>query len=428
MNQAIAVKGESPAASGLLITLYNREHLLRAFGEDFAQAAIATLQRQVHLWGASVLALNTDSFLAEPAPAERHDLAALAERWQVALTCTVLEWHSQRALPVIGIRPVRSLMGDDRLDRLHPLHPLSAQDAWPSLRPPPISYGWDWQLTYERDMAIAEDFFALAEQGQAALALQPIARQPRDAQRPQRNPVLYHEALLRWHPDNRRLKDLGPGQVVSALERLGLVRMLDHAVLTTVIDALERRPELHLGCNLSASSLVLDSWWSSPLQRLAQAPAVASRLTVELTESTAVGDMEAALAFTRHLKSLGCQLALDDFGSGYGALGFAMAVPLNVIKLDRSLLHGARGNRSAMEQLQNLSRLCRTLAPKVVAEGVETPQDMHNLRLIELDWAQGFWIGRPLLGEQPLHLRWPERIASNPSMQLIPTDTVPLST
>lgn len=418
MSEAIEVRDEGPAASGLLLTLYNREHLLAAFGEDFAQAAMTLLQGRVQRWGATVFVLNDGSFLAEPKPTERHDLAGLAERWQLALTCTVLEWQSRRALPVIGIRPVRSLTGGDRSHSLY--HPHSVPDAWPTPRLPPIDCGWDWQHAYARDMAIAAEFFTLAEQGQAALALQPITRLPKDVHQPQCDKILYYEALLRWYPDGRRLEGLGPGQVVGALERLGLVRILDHAVLASAVDALERYPELQLGCNLSASSLVLDTWWGSLLQRLAHRPEVASRLTIELTESTAVADMDAALAFTRQLKALGCQLALDDFGSGYGALSFALAVPLNVIKLDRSLLHAARGNRSAMEQLHNLARLCRNLAPTVVAEGVETPQDIHNLRLIELDWAQGFWLGRPLLGEPPLPVSWPERMTHSPLQQLVP--------
>ncbi|MDT3722147.1 EAL domain-containing protein [Pseudomonas oryzihabitans] len=423
MDEAIEVRDDGPGLSGLLITLYNREHLLTAFGEDFAQAATAQLQRQVQLWGAAVSVLGDGSFLAEPIPTDRHDLVGLAERWQLALTCTVLEWHSQCAVPVIGIRPVRRLTGDDRRGRSPTRYqPHSVQDAWPAPRLSPINCGRDWQHTYAKDMAIAEDFFALAEQGLVALALQPVARLPQDAHQPQCDEVLYHEALLRWQPDGRRLEGLGPGQVVDALERLGLVRLLDYAVLATSIDALERLPKLHLGCNLSASSLVLDTWWGSLLQRLAQRPAVASRLTVELTESTSIVDMETALAFTRQLQALGCHLALDDFGSGYGALGFALAVPLDVIKLDRSLLHAARGNRSAMKQLLNLARLCQTLAPRVVAEGVETPQDIYNLRLSELDWAQGFWLGRPRLGEPPLQLHWPARTASGPLQRFAPVD------
>jgi len=253
MNEAIEVRDEGPAASGLLLTLYNREHLLAAFGADFAQAAMASLQGQVRLWGASVVVLNDSSFLAEPLSAERHDLAGLAERWQLALSSTVLEWRSQRALPALGIRPVRSLTGTARLGHSPPLyHPHSARDAWPAPHLPPIDYGWDWQESYARDMAIASDFFRLAEQGQAALALQPIARLPKDAHQPQCAEVLYQEALLRWHPDGRRLEGIGPGQVVGALERLGLVRSLDHAVLVSVIEALERDPALQLGCNLSA--------------------------------------------------------------------------------------------------------------------------------------------------------------------------------
>lgn len=418
MSEAIEVRDEGPAASGLLLTLYNREHLLTAFGEDFAREAMALMQHQVQLWGATVIVLNDRSFIAEPRHSSRHDLVDLAERWQLALTCTVLERHLKRALPVIGIRPVCSLTEDDRSQSLY--QPYSTQDAWPAPRLPPINCGRDWRHSYARDMAIAADFFTLAKRDKVVLALQPIAQLPKDAHQPQCDKVLYYEALLRWHPDGRRLEGLGPGEVVEALERLGLVRSLDHAVLAAAVDALERHPELQLGCNLSASSLVLDTWWGSLLQRLAHLPEVACRLTVELTETTAVADMGAALALTRRLKSLGCRLALDDFGSGYGALSFALAVPLDAIKLDRSLLHAARGNRSAMEQLHNLARLCRNLAPTVVAEGVETPQDIHNLRLTELDWAQGFWLGRPALGEQPIQVRWADRLTSSSQQQRAP--------
>ena len=112
--------------------------------------------------------------------------------------------------------------------------------------------------------------------------------------------------------------------------------MLDHAVMTAVVNRFETDPTAKLGCNLLALSFVSDAWWESLLERLAAQPDVAARLTVEFTETAPLSDLDAASAFVRRIQSLGCRIALDDFGAGNSSLAFARAIRPQVIKIDSS--------------------------------------------------------------------------------------------
>ncbi|KNH07951.1 diguanylate cyclase/phosphodiesterase (GGDEF & EAL domain) with PAS/PAC sensor(s) [Candidatus Burkholderia brachyanthoides] len=241
-------------------------------------------------------------------------------------------------------------------------------------------FGSKWRLGYERDMALAVAFERSLAEGRVSLTFQPIVRYDQPLI------LLYSEALLRVTglPDGA-----GAARLIPVLERLGLVRALDRVVVDAVLGRLESDRTAVLGCNISARSLVIDGWWLSFFDRLADDPDVAARLTIEITETAPINDFDAAVEFARRLKDLGCRISLDDFGVSYSSLAFARALRPDVIKLDASWLLGSWRGKPDLLMLQKLAAFCHHLAPCVVAEGVECDEDMRTVFESGIDWVQG---------------------------------------
>ncbi|WP_081321561.1 MULTISPECIES: EAL domain-containing protein [Pseudomonas] len=382
----------------VLVELSNYAHLEAAYGEAFAVAAMGRLQWCVHMWGGSVFVIGPQCFLVGLSPSllEVKFSRSLIERWQWALSTTPLDFGGVRALPVVVVESLKisasvgltegRLRYPDELERPNAAHPL-----------PPVRVGKGWSVSYERDMEVALTFYRALEQGQASLVFQPIN------QRGGSGAVLYQEALLRLSTQSQR-PSFGPAQFVPALERLGLIRVLDYSVLSAVVSRLEVDPTAKLGCNLSALSLSADSWWESILARLAAQPDVALRLTIEITETMPLVDIDAACAFVRRLKGVGCRIALDDFGAGQSSLAFAHAVRPEVIKIDSSFLHDARMDHSEFDQLYKLVAFCQTLAPYVVVEGIERANDVELAAMARIGWLQGNYIDPPSSAKPPVRI------------------------
>lgn len=224
-------------------------------------------------------------------------------------------------------------------------------------------------------------FYDELAQGQLFLAFQPITSAGP-------NTILYHEGLLRHCAGPMKLNPF------PILEGGKCIRALDHCVVSSVIDILRKYPEIRLGCNISAQSAVLDEKWNSIISQLKVEPRLAERLVIEITES-ASSNHDAAADFVIRMRSLGCMLAVDDFGSGFSTLEFIRTASPDIIKIDKGYLQRARNCEVAGKAFRHLVGLCKTLAPYVIAEGVEFHRDTERLVDCDAEWMQGFLVGRP---------------------------------
>lgn len=425
LDKQFSVAGASGAvgsvggAESMLIELYNRDHLAAVYGEEFAASALQALQRCVHGWGGSVSVVDDRRFLVAPAPpgdgspGELPELS-LVERWQRAFSATPFTFGPQRALLAVGVSRVTLGAGLRQLDGgQFQLQEIECRDSGvPLLQPPQC--GWPWRLGYELDMEAALAFHEALAQGRAHLVFQPIVRSSQLLARfsqmdgPSAPAVpLYQEALLRLvvRGDAPMFSTC---RLVAALERLGLVRLFDQVVLSAVIRVLESEPELSLGCNLSSLSLVPDEgWWGSVLDRLKARPSVASRLTFEITETAPLRDFDHAVALVKRLKTLGCQIAIDDLGVGHTRLDFVRAIKPSIIKISADLVHDAVVSRVAAEQLQRLGAMAAAFAPMVVAEGIGTRRQMAAACMAGIHWLQGEAAAPHILPSPKVALRLP---------------------
>ncbi|KAF0865851.1 EAL domain-containing protein [Pseudomonas sp. LD120] len=233
-------------------------------------------------------------------------------------------------------------------------------------------------------MQSIKDFYRELADGRLMLAFQPVVWLPDS------NRVLYHEGLLR-HVDAQG----GDAYPLALLEKHQVMRELDRSVVLCVIDGLQRDERLRLGCNISAQSAIIDPFWYAIVQQLRDFPSVAARLVIEITESATPPSIEAASEFVLCLRELGCRVAIDDFGAGLGTLEFIRQTRPDIVKIDKGYLQRARGELNSAQTLSHLVQLCKTLAPCVIIEGVETGTDQNLATACGGEWGQGYLFGRP---------------------------------
>lgn len=123
-------------------------------------------------------------------------------------------------------------------------------------------------------------------------------------------------------------------------------------------------------------------------------------LTLELTESAMVENKQSESGILEELKNTGVKLAIDDFGTGYSSLSYLKRLPVEVVKLDRSIIEGVAQNSSDSAIVQATVTIACALGLEVIAEGVETEEQLAEVRALGCDLVQGYYFFRPLPGEE----------------------------
>jgi EAL domain-containing protein (putative c-di-GMP-specific phosphodiesterase class I) len=230
--------------------------------------------------------------------------------------------------------------------------------------------------------ALAEDLFVLHYQPIVSLA---------DGR------VAHREALLRL-ADEPGGAVIGPASFLPAAERTGLIREIDRTVIEQVAARLGGDRDLSGGgiaVNLSALSVVDRDMLAFIARALERHSVDPSRLVVEVTETASISDMPRARAFCVGVHELGCSVALDDFGAGFGSFHYLKHLPFRYLKIDGAFIRGLP--RSAHDQLvvKALVGIVREMGQQTIAEFVGDRETLALLREYGVDYAQGFELGRP---------------------------------
>lgn len=204
--------------------------------------------------------------------------------------------------------------------------------------------------------------------------------------------TLYYEALLREGTEGSR--SFAPIDAIRAMERLALTRALDVHVLGKVLDQLEAHPSVILAANISAQSAVDDYWWKETVRRLHRRRDVACRLVIEITE-TADAAPSKMIAFVDGMRSLGCRIALDDFGVGFASIRRLLALSPDIVKIDSLFVRRAPQSQRDKQILAHMIGLARAIAPCVIVEGIETDDQFWLADELGVEWAQGALTGGP---------------------------------
>ena len=205
------------------------------------------------------------------------------------------------------------------------------------------------------------------------------------------------EALARWSPSGRPA--VPPAVFIPIAERAGLIGALGAWALEEACAAARNWPgrdgELPImGVNVSVQQISSD--FTPTLARaLASARVAPGRLELEITESVLISDTDLALDCLAQWKRLGVRIAIDDFGAGYSSLSYLSRLPVDRLKLDASLIRNMTTIAKDAAIVRSVVSLGRELGFEVLAEGVETEEQLNMLRSIGCAQAQGFLLGRP---------------------------------
>jgi diguanylate cyclase (GGDEF)-like protein len=222
------------------------------------------------------------------------------------------------------------------------------------------------------------------------------------------------EALVRWNHPVRGL--VNPMEFMPLAEETGLVIWIDRWVLGAAAawlrDAQWRfagATSLFVSVNFSGRQLAQPRLVEFVGQTLEVVGLPASNLKIEITESVLMENAEAALEVLRRLGEMGVRVSIDDFGTGYSSLGYLDRFPFHLVKIDQSFIRDQADGDKGSEIVRTIVELTRTLGMEVIAEGVETPQQLARLREVACTFGQGYLFSKPLDAAGAEHL-----IASDP--------------
>lgn len=206
------------------------------------------------------------------------------------------------------------------------------------------------------------------------------------------------EALVRWqHPEKGLMM---PGHFLPQMQQLGLMRDLDLQLLEIAVATLGRWRQQ--GINQSIAVNMTPIHFEQPglkgrIQALLEQYQVpTSLLELEITENTAMGDMEQGRNFVAELQQMGIRVSIDDFGTGYSSLGYLRRMPIDKIKIDRSFIMDMAGSDSDMMIVKTMITLAHGLGKRILAEGVEDENQLGLLKRMSCDAVQGYLIAKPL--------------------------------
>ncbi|HEX6289965.1 MAG TPA: EAL domain-containing protein [Herpetosiphonaceae bacterium] len=212
------------------------------------------------------------------------------------------------------------------------------------------------------------------------------------------------EALVRWdHPSRGRVS---PGEFIPLAEETGLIMQIGQHVLEQACRQVRAwqmlapgEPPLVMSVNLSARQFQHPQLVEQIAATLRKTGLDPRSLKLEITESMMMQDGERNGAIMRELKRLGIQLAIDDFGTGYCSLGYLKCFPVDTLKIDRSFVAGLGLNVEDTAIVRAVIAFAKALNLSVTGEGIETVEQLRQLKKLECTRGQGYYFGRPLPGD-----------------------------
>lgn len=209
------------------------------------------------------------------------------------------------------------------------------------------------------------------------------------------------EVLMRWIDEDEG--PIGPNRFIPVAEEAGLILEMGDWLIDKVFESISKhRKELEmLGIKSLAINLSARQFFSNKLaltidHALKTYNIDPAMIELELTESAVMEDSELAVRIMERLKSIGCRLSIDDFGTGYSSLSYLKKFPIDAVKIDQSFISDIPGDQNDVEISAAIIAMGHNLGLEVVAEGVETQEQMDFLLREKCDFAQGYMIAKPM--------------------------------
>jgi len=257
------------------------------------------------------------------------------------------------------------------------------------------------ESTRQRNISVADEVINALDDNRMALALQPIVSTKTHV------PVLY-ECLLRMEKLDGTI--VSAGDFITVAEQLGLSRLIDRRALELAVGILRSHAWIKLSLNVSALTAG-DHDWIVTLHKLTSGDRqLTERLTIEITETAAIHDLDHSIAFVDNLKELGCRVAIDDFGAGYTSFKNLKLLDVDMVKIDGAFVKNLAEDASDRVFIKTMVELASTLGMETVAEWVADQPTVDILATSGIDYLQGFHFGLPILPAE-----FEARLAADPA-------------
>jgi diguanylate cyclase (GGDEF)-like protein len=389
----------SVSSALLFIDLDHFKDVNDAYGHDAGDRVLVTIADRIHLGARgddAVARLASDEFVVVIPNASTFAPESLAQRLNRAISVPVE--HQGRAINVtasIGI----ARWGDQVLSAGDLLRDASAAMNYAKLEGRNRVVTFEDRVATELTRRLDKHSFVrhVVREGALRLDFQPLWSLSSGQ-------VIAHEALLRW--DSPGAPVITPAEFVATAEEIGLVGEITRFTIREACRLAARRRaagELRatVTVNLSSIQLERDEVILEVASALNDHGLEPSALVLELTESAKLADSGPGQATLRELQNMGVRIALDDFGTGFASLALLRSFPFDYMKIDRSFV--TVQSAADRDVLRSLVQLGHSLGMMVIAEGIEEPAVLEQLRELGCDVAQGYLLGRPAPADTPSH-------------------------
>lgn len=212
------------------------------------------------------------------------------------------------------------------------------------------------------------------------------------------NTIAYYEALVRINMNGNIIY---PNEFIPALERAEDINMLDHQVISKAISMISLYPELHkVAINLSAQAFSDEGLVPLIKEKLTKFSVNGDKIIFELTESASLKNVSGTRRMINEITEFGCQFSIDDFGTGFSTFAYLKELPAHSVKIDGSFVKDMTTSAADKTLVNAIKEVAEALGKSCVAEFVESREIFDELKKIGVDYAQGYFISRPVPVEQ----------------------------
>lgn len=382
----IETAGMDPAVNTVILIAVHRLDQVRAtLGGDVADGALAAVaQRLRHTGGAQLAYIAEDIFcLRFPRECDDSEVDEHCRDIEMAIG-GVLQTGGHPVRIAFGFAFARGTFRQGALLRDAEAALMHGQRS--GLLVAGFAAGQAEALQHRRRLSV--DFHQAIDRGELRLVYQPQYDLRSSA-------VVGVEALMRWN--HMELGAVSPGEFIPLAEESGdMIRLGRWALLTACRDAMRWNWSGRVAVNVSPSQMQNTDLIADIEHALATSGLVATRLEIELTEGTVLRDVAAAQELARSLRQRGIGLSLDDFGTGYSALSHLTTLPFDTIKIDQSFVRRMDQTPADRALLESIIAMGQSLRKTVLAEGIETAEQLQALLAAGCDIGQGYHLGRPM--------------------------------
>ena len=373
----------------LLISIDNLARINESYGYDVADEVIAEIAKRLRakMRGADVLGrYSGNKFGVVLKKCTTDDISIAAERLLVGVRDRVV---NTKAGPVAATVTVGGVVAPRHARTVEEIL-ARAQEASHVAKEKRRGSFAAYRPNIERDsrrqqnVRTSDEIVGALNERRVLIAYEPVVGS-------QSRALAFHECLMRIRRTDGTI--VTAQNVIPIAEHLGFVRLLDHRVLELTIGELATHPAFRASLNVSPISAIDPDWWSALTSLLRLNSTVAERLTIEITETVAIQDIDELRSFVTRVKNVGCSIAIDDFGAGYTSFRNLRKLGVDMIKIDGAFIENMIESEDDRAFVLTLLDLAQRLKLKTVAERVQTEEIAQALAAHGCDYLQGKLIG-----------------------------------